>query len=42
MDIVLWMDIIDALMGKALSLEELSDTCASILPRERKCNRVFP
>ena len=44
MDIVWWVNMVDALIdaSNALSLDELSETYASIVPREKKCNRLFP
>ena len=38
---VWWVNMVDALIdaSNALSLDELSETYASIVPREKKCNR---
>ena len=44
MDIMTWANLVDALIDvqEVLTLEELTDKYASILPREYKCGRLFP
>lgn len=43
MDIVSWVNLVEVLIDvqEVISLEELTDKYASILPREYKCDRLF-